>query len=420
MPPPGRKPASPVAAKLAAVTSAAPPAPRGGPLWEGPDGAGWNGGVTFSMLSRFLCCRARFGAAYLDGWHAQDQFNHRISYGSMWHVCEEALAANADVVASVVPVWEPPLREYANGLLRKYPTSREQVQHWYNVCRTQFPLYAEYWRNNDQVRARTPLLQEQAFDVPYALPSGRSVRLRGKFDSVDLIGKGKGAAVYLQENKTKGDIDAVSIQTQLAWDMQTMLYLTALSVSWPTWEQMKSGFGGLTRRLVALAAVEGVLDLPGIPIAGVRYNVIRRPLSGGKGSIVRHKPTKSNPDGEGAVAFYERLGGVIRENAGEFFMRWQVEVLPADVERFRRETLDPLLEQLWDFYEERALGREVYAARAGARLRQGFVTPTSFRFPFGVNNMLLEGYGSDFDAFLDSGSTAGLERRDRLFSELEE
>ena len=84
--------------------------------------------------------------------------------------------------------------------------------------------------------------------------------MRGKWDSVDYIGK----RVYLQENKTKGDIDEQAIRHNLHFDLQTMLYMTALTE-----------------------------ELEPQKIAGVRYNVIRRPLSGGKGSIRPHAEKNS-------------------------------------------------------------------------------------------------------------------------------
>ncbi len=194
--------------------------PKRGPLWEGPSGTGPNGGITFSALSRFLSCRERFRVKMIEGWSPAEKFSHRMEYGQLWHTCEEALAAKED--------WRAPLLSYADGLSRKYPMDREQISHWYQVCKLQFPLYVEYWRKHPDVKDRTPLFQEQVFDVPYQLPSGRTVRLRGKWDAVDLIGKGKNARVFLQENKSKGDIDEEAIRRQMLFDLQTLLYLVAL------------------------------------------------------------------------------------------------------------------------------------------------------------------------------------------------
>lgn len=205
-----------------------------GPVWAGPEAPGPNGGITQSLLARFLTCRERFRLLVVEGLKPADTFSHRLEYGSMWHVCEEALAGSpskfADGMIIVHHDWVGPLTAYCQQLCKRYPLQQEQIDHWYNVCKITFPLYVEHWSQHPDVTARTPLLQEQVFDVPYQLPSGRTVRLRGKWDSVDLIGKGKNASVYLCENKTKGNIDEPALKRQLAsgFDLQTGLYNVAL------------------------------------------------------------------------------------------------------------------------------------------------------------------------------------------------
>lgn len=368
-----------------------------GPLWKGPV----EDGITFSMLTKFLTCRERFRVRYVEGWRPADRFSHRMEYGNMWHVCEEALAGHGN------HDWHANLREYTNRLCNRYPMDRKQVAHWYNVCRVQFPLYVEHWSKHPDVTARTPLLQEQVFDVPYALPSGRTVRLRGKWDAVDLIGKGKAAGVYLQENKTKGDVDHEAIQRQLTFDLQTMMYLVALGTP-------KPGHSGAGR---------DVKGWPyGVEVKGVWYNVVRRPLSGGKGTIVRHKPTKSNPSGESQEAYYDRLRGIIAEEPGHYFSRYKVEVSPADVTRFRRECLDPILEGLCDWWEWLSMLRDY-------KHDDPFTTPDEgncghnvgihWRHPFGSVNTIDEYGASDVDEYVNTGSTVGLVRADRLFEELQ-
>ena len=355
-----------------------------GPVWKGPE----QDGVTFSLLSRFLTCRERFRCLVVDGLKPAPQFNHRIEYGSMWHACEEELAAQGEWYAE-----GGKLEDYCRDLMQKYPMQSEDIAKWYRVCRTQFPIYVDYWHRHPDVQERTPLMQEQVFDVPYVLPSGRTVRLRGKFDSVDVIGTGKAAGIYLQENKTKGDVDVLQMQRQLTFDLQTMLYLTALQ-TWQTQpKQYRLGGEGIPR---------------GTPIRGVRYNVVRRPLSGGKGSIVRHKPTKSNPRGESEDEYYARLGGVIKENAGEFFWRWKVEVTPHEVEQFQRRCLNPLLENLCDWWTESSWHSPF--TKSGNHQH--------WQHPFGVRNAMDEGGSTDLDEYIRTGSTAGLVRTTELFPEL--
>jgi hypothetical protein len=364
--------------------------------WEGPEAVGPRGGVTQSMLSRWLCCRERFRLMVVEGLGTEDTFNHRLEYGQMWHTCEEQLAKQniySDSKQHQLEVTSK-LYNYCQNLCKRYPLQQEQVQHWYNVCKTQFPIYVKYWSKHQDVKDRTPLLQEQVFDVPYELPFTKSVvRLRGKWDSVDLIGKGKNAAIYLQENKTKGDIVEEQLKRQLGFDLQTMMYLVAL----------KESRGGFFHS----EDIEKILDEH--TIAGVRYNVVRRPLSGGKGSIRKHQPTKSNPAGETDVEFYARLGQVIMEDEAYFFSRWRVEITEQDVRRFQHEFFDNALEELCNWWR--------WVSSPKGR-RDPFADPIHYRLPYGVYNPLLEGGSSDMDEYLATKSEVGLTRNKKLFTEL--
>lgn len=168
-----------------------------------------------------------------------------------------------------------------------------------------------------------------------------------------------------------------------------------------------------------------LLDLSKYPIKGVRYNVVRRPLSGGEGTIVQKKGSK-NVAPESDEEFYARVKGVIDgsglNSKGEnytgpshWFMRWKFDVTPHDVKRFRDECLDPILEQLCWWYEE-VTGNH-HHVRAGKG--QWPFPPLNFRFPFGAENSIMEGYTSDVDLFLESGSTVGLHKAETLFNELQ-
>jgi hypothetical protein len=356
------------------------------------------------MLSVFLVCRERFRLRYVEGWQPADRFNHRLEYGSMWHVCEEALATIDQEEEPSYGHWvewaqtivEQPLKEYVRSLCQKYRLQQEQVDHWYNVCKVQFPIYVRYWAEHPDVKDRTPLLAEQVFDVPYRLPSGRTVRLRGKWDSVDLVGEGKEAGVWLQENKTKSEIDEKQLRRNLTFDLQTMLYLVALSEYQTSKGQYRPSGEGIPR---------------GVLILGVRYNVIRRPLSGGKGSIVRHKAKGNKPE-ETKEHFYGRLSAIIGDSPQDYFARWQVVVTPEDIARFRRECLDPTLESLYDWWE-------YVEHRTLANLFGSPINRVHARTPYGLWNPMAEGVSDDLDEYLLSGSTAGLTRAESLFGELQ-
>lgn len=365
-------------------------APSSGPVWKGPEGDGPNGGITQSMINSWLACRERFRVRNMEGWKGNEEWSKYIGYGNMWHICEEKLAGGKNRNGDQ---WEP-LNRYVAEEIKKFPLQQEEIKHWADTCRAQFPEYVAYWAKHEDVEERTPIFQEHVFDVAYELRSGRIVRLRGKFDAVDLIGKGKDAGIYLQENKTKGDIDQLALQSQLTFDLQTMLYLTALE------------------RIRDIGGVKDSHPIHSIraPTLGIRYNVVRRPFSGGRGSIKRKEPSKTNPAGESKADFYKRLvDDYIKPEPEYWFMRWRSEVAPEDIKRFRDECLDPILEAICWWYDCQINkgGPDAYE-------------PPNFhwRHPYGCSNSINEGYKSDVDEFIRAGSTVGLRHVENLFPEL--
>lgn len=379
------------------------------PLWKGPH----EDGITFSLLSRFLVCRERFRLYALEGLRPIRRFDHRIGFGDMWHVCEETFAQYSGGQGPAGRVtWVEALRELATDLCRLYPTQQQEVDHWYNVVKVTFPQYVDFWCKNQDVRERTPVFQEKKFRVEYKLPSGRLVHLRGKWDAVDIIGKGNYAVVWLQENKTKGNPNPNKIRRQLRFDLQTMLYVVALEAAQ---KEMHSFVPGRAQEL---------------PIGGVRYNVVRRPLSGGKGSIRQWKPSKRNPSGETKYEFFKRLEVEIKEAPETYFMRWKTPLLPQDLRDFQERCLDPILEQLCDWWEwvsfVTAGGKNLWDNDVSFSCRPDLPVGESshasaihWRHPYGVFNPLLEDLDGDLDDYLETGSEAGLERADSVFPELQ-
>lgn len=390
-----------------------------GSLWQGPQ----QDGITFSLLSRFLVCRERFRLLVIKGLKPDEGWNHKLGYGNMWHLCEEAFAKGWQKEANLQI-----LTEYAGDLCRANPLQQETINHWYNVCSVQFPIYAKYWEEHPDMQAqnRRPRYYEKEFSVEYGLPSGRVVKLRGKWDSVDVIKQDGIWGVWLQENKTKGDVNFLKIQRQLTFDLQTMIYMVAL-------EQY------LARHPVVLGFSKRI-----VPIVGVRYNVVRRPLSGGKGTIVRHKATggskctkckgtgtqgyhprcsKCNGVGrmggkpeETLASYYSRLNDIIEGDPGNFFSRFNVPVSSEDIQRFKVRCLNPILEQLCDWWEYMLANESITDPYSDVWSfnKNGI----HWQHPFGVYNTLNEGGSSDLDGYLEDGNEAGLTRTDNLFPEL--
>lgn len=371
------------------------------PVWSGPASNTSNGGITFSLLSKYLVCRERFRLLTIEGLKAREGFNHKLEYGNMWHLCEQYVDEN----------WGEWLHHYTLELQRKYPYSQDEIHKWYNVCRIQFPIYVKYWENHKDTVKTIPLFQEEKFQVPYLLPSGRIIYLRGKWDSVHLISSLGSDEIWLQENKTKGDIESERIHTQLNFDLQTMLYLIALQ----TVKDIDGGgyFGG---QRVDLDDIKGVI-----------YNVVRRPLSGGTGTIIQ----KQN---ETQVEYYKRLQGYIdgtgldgKKNPtpgpSHYFMRWQVGIDSVDRIKFQEDCFDPLLENVlddyewWDYIQSQG---EIDHWDWETRMEK-FPKHQNrhFRMPFGIFNPLTEDGRTEYDDYLATGNDSGLVKTDNLFPELQ-
>lgn len=379
------------------------------PVWSGPESSATNGGITQSLIAKWLVCRERFRLYVVDGLKAKEAFSHRMEYGNLWHCCEEALAANKGEEDWQVAV-NHALIHYVQQLCRKYPLQQDEIAHWYEVCKLQFPLYVKYWSEHSDVTNRTPIVQEKIFSIPYELPSGRTVYLRGKFDAVDAISQPQNR-IWLFETKSKGDLDIEQLQRQLTFDLQTMLYTVAL--------MQDTGIAEIEDAKRKLGKGKTAYERSLSAFGGVRYNAIRRPLSGGVGTIKQHQGSKNVP-AETKEEYYARVRSVIDgsglDSKGNpypgpkyFFIRWNVPITRSDIDRFREQSLDPILEQMCDWW---------------CVINGGQVWPYSskhqhFRMPYGVTSPLLDGGMSDIDHHLESGSMVGLDETNNLFPELQ-
>lgn len=386
------------------------------PLWKGPV----EDGITQSLLGRFLVCRERFRLMVVEGLKPADMWHARMGYGNLWHACEEEYHRSKGADDD----WVRALLEHAKKDAAKYRTQQKEIQKWYNVCKTQFPLYLDYWKNHQDKRRVESLLQEEVFRVPYMLPSGRLVTLRGKWDGLlHLKEKGPTRGLYLFEHKTKSDLNKQKITRQLRFDLQTMMYLVSLET------------------LISYCGEEGCpyLDdidydiLPdgntfcnvpdNVPLMGVLYNGIKRPLSGGKGTIKQKEAKTRKPKnkaerekygdtihvpGETTEEYFARLAQYIKDDPEMYFQRWEVIVTAEDIKRFKNECLNPILEQLLDWWE--FIKDDNPFKKDDNRIH--------WIHPFGVWNVMNEGGNSDLDEYLESKSEVGLVRVNNLYEEL--
>lgn len=354
------------------------------PLWRGP----LEDGISQSMLSKFICCRERFRLMVVEGLKQKTEFSHFLEYGQMWHHCEEAKHLTAPGSKYNPQPWRSRLKDYCKELIKQWPESGKQIEKWYNVCIQQFAVYLEYWQDHPDTKKLEVLAEEMPFSVAYTLPnSNREVTLRGVWDGMHLDKRKK--KLYLRERKTKGDINPSQLVDELPFTLQPMLYLTALETLLPSF--IASGFAP-----------------KGTTIGGFIYDVIRRPLSSRKYGITQRKGRgKDRKGAETLKQYYERLGELIRSDPGFFFYRWKVKITKGDLERFQQQTLNPLLEDLCDWWDYINDTDNVWASG------------NHWRMPFGVYNPMLEGRMDTYHEYLISGDEGKLERVDNLFPEID-
>ena len=359
------------------------------PVWKGPD----IDGITFSLLSRFLQCRERFRLRTVYGYKEEIGFEPKMEYGSMWHEGEEAVAAHGD--------WRQAIKAYSNKLLETYGGSEEQIHNWTSICLTQFQIYVNHYSKDRSLKTRTPLLEEVSFKVPILLPSGRSVFLRGKFDCVFLqksSASSKSPTIWLQENKTKGEIDEEGIGATLQMNLQAMIYQVALRqlarYSEETISKYQSNHPQFCDSLQQYAQNK-------MKIEGTLYNVVRRPLS--DRYAIRQKKSETTRQ------FHSRLGEEIQANPKKYFLQWKAVISEKKIEEFQTKVLYPLLEQLCDWWEWIKVDPD-------NPWRLGNIH--HFQYPWGTYHSLAGGFRGDFFNHLTKGTTRGMYVEKELFPEL--
>jgi hypothetical protein len=335
--------------------------------WTGP----YDDGITQSMLAYWLQgCPHRFYIKYVEGLRHKPVFNHKLEFGSYFHECVEG----GDI------------DEYEKKLLRQYPVDQEEIRKWKEVCKHHFPLYQKHWQKF------TPrfkyLLREEVFNELYQLPSGRTIRLRGKWDGVI---KTK-SSTLLMETKTKGWIDEEGLVATICDNLQVMFYLLTLY------------------KRTDIARPEGVL-----------YNVIRRPL----GDQRAPRPRKM----ESLLSYLERVFFTyestskqydgpypISEHLDRWFYRWWITITSADLERFRSHIFDPIVDGLCDWWDAivnaKPSQRPWFTQCDGKRVRNIYHHIRPFGLFEGDMNLR-----KDYYDYIVSGNKSGLVPTE-LFTEL--
>lgn len=267
------------------------------PLWD------WTQGVTQSSLESFMACREQFALGYVEGWSSRS-FSVALEFGTLIHFMLEQLTTGDDPVIISRRV----TRSYASS--RKdtiNPSDFGTMEQTLANAEAIFPHYVKHWQEYDaQV---SWLKREHVFRIPH-----KFLDFSGVTREVDLTGMRDGdirdiaGGLGLFETKTKSSIDDIAIQDGLRADLQTCLYLYSLRREYreePT---------------------------------NILYNIIRRPQL----RIKKDEPMD---------VYKQRVSDDIAERPEWYFRRFVVTVVPGDIENFIETTLDPVLRQMYQWWE---------------------------------------------------------------------
>ncbi len=163
----------------------------------------------------------------------------------------------------------------------------------------------KYSFSNPTVKPDKWLGLEDQFKFDYRFEDGLVVPIRGMFDGVFTAKQG---TTWLFETKFLSRVDEEGLEDLLPFNLQVMLYLTAL--------YERSG------------------DKP----AGVLYNVVRRPG-------LRQKKNESLRE------FSDRILEDVVGRPDHYFIRWDMTITQGELANWRRTFLDPVMREIRDWAE---------------------------------------------------------------------
>lgn len=324
------------------------------PLWN------LDYGVTYSSLSTWEQCPEQFALAYIDGWTSK-RIHVPFEFGHVMHSAIEHQFGGKTPEEVIYHVTEAYYKKRLPTLL--HSSERDVLDTICETAKITFPAYCRYWQQDDA--GLDWLVREGQFSVPYKLahPAGfRTLRLRGMRDGVYRTRKT--GIVGLFETKNKSRISEQEIKDGLHADMQTLMYALAT--------QLETGHTPTQ----------------------VLYNVIRR------SDIYRRK-------GESLGDLMKRLKEDIQKRPDFYFMRFIVDLLPSDVEEFRRKTLDPLLVRFVDWWE---------SVKKNPDARGRWKSPYHFR---SLQNLIGKYGKANLWEVIVNDNTRSYYRRSAVFPELE-
>lgn len=310
-------------------------------------------GISYSLLSKFEVCRDRFHTYAVRGLRPAER-KEALEFGTIFHKALE-LHAQGNTTSQTT------------DKLFKWAKDKDVSLLLCRIAAMMVSHYTAYWKA-EKLKYHS---SEQVFRIPHTTRYlKKNIELRGRLDET-FIRNGK---IWLQENKTKSNIDESKIISILPQDLQTMLYCYAMT------------------------------HIHDLQIGGVLYNVIR-------------KPQLKQGVKESETEYLNRIHEDITERPDHYFKRFEVELSKGDIKKFVAEILDPLLDQVvmwWESIKLNPLNPWVSKDTDGNEVPN----PHHYRKPFGIYDPMTNGKGDYFE-LVTSGSTLGLERIETCFPELD-
>jgi hypothetical protein len=257
-------------------------------------------GVTYSFLDEWLLDREQARLSYVEGWSSSG-LAVPLDFGLAFHDCLEWIAKGRSPKTIKKKILDPYFERRMQSKNKLRPDEVTKLRELLATVKVLFEEYAHFYSDTD--KDFQYIFQEESFKVDHPLPSGHTMPLRGRWDAVYK----ENGKIWLMENKTKGQIDEEGILASLPFDLQTMLYVYCLE-----------------KHL-------------GQKVEGVLYNVIRRPG-------LRRKKTEQIEE------FVDRIQDDVVKRPEHYFMRWRVEFLPEDITNWVSRSLDPILEQVMQWW----------------------------------------------------------------------
>lgn len=302
-------------------------------------------GLSYSSLSSFLVCRERFRLRKVVGLQEIGS-KEAMEFGTIFHLCLEMSAQGLT-------------RTRINAYFRNKNRQGLYNPRLCSIALTMLPLYKEHWKTF--IKKIHYYETEQEFRIPYTCSLGKTVNLIGIRDQGFI----KNNKVWLQENKTKSEINEEVLMQTLPSMLQPMMYLYSL------------------QHLHDPANIGGFI-----------YNVIRKP-----GLRIGKKETEKK--------YIERIRDDIQKRPEHYFKMFEVEITEEHIELWKTQYLDPLICQIvlwWESIKSDPFNPWTVVGEDGTPRPN----PHHYIRPFGIYDAMSRGIGDYFGPIV-LGSNEGYE-----------